>query len=661
MRKTIKKIISLVICLMMVSTSLVAANAAASGVPGRVTLSSDQWGGDTDGNYNLTWNMYYGNNATNWCLYEKAGTGGAFKQICSESIADNTPSPQSAVKAITGKTVSGNYSYYVALSNSYGTSTSNTITVTVGNANGDILIGSVDGDFPVNQFTIKQESCDFPLSYVGAANPAYTVETNHNTVVNCSIQNKSTLHIQGLKAGRASLKIRETTTNVTRYVGVRVRNADGSLPGMPDAVSLGSVSEDTDADLNFWKDFQPGDKNKQIDARYIYINGGPINGWKTWTTNPGDRARNYIKNSQQLGMIPFFVYYNIPDNDEGYAVDTNHIQSASYMDAYYKDLKYFLDICKNTAGDDTVGIVLEPDFLGYMMQQSGKQPNQISAMVNTAYSSGVLVKGTDPDFPDTVEGLVKSINYIVRKNCPQAYFGWQFNLWAYDGTDVPGKGILHKTETLGMPAGREFIKSKAQLITDYYKSAGVTANGANFVSIDKYGLDGGAATNASSDPAGSTWFWNADIWNNYLLFVSTMHTGSNLPVILWQIPVGHINGSQSPSPYSGGLFPDLDGTSTKYEDSAPVFFLGDTFKPGSSARFNYFKTNESNDPKITNNGTDTITWQSHIQEAKQAGVSSILFGAGVNSSTHGTGSPPTDSYWWITKAQQYYKNPVPSK
>jgi hypothetical protein len=578
-------------------------------------------------------------------------------QSGAKAITDATPAAQSGAKAITGKTITGIYYYYVTLTNSFGTTTSNTITVTVGNSTGDILINSVDSQQTVNQFTISQGSADYTLNYVGAATPVYAVATNNPSVISCAVQG-SKLTVKGLKAGRASLKIRESTTNVTRYVGVRVKNADGSLPGMPKYLSLGSVSEDTASDLNFWKDFQTGDKNKQIDARYIYINGGPINGWKTWTTIPGDRARNYMINSQRLGIIPFFVYYNIPDNDEGYAVDLNHIQSPSYMDAYYKDLKYFLDICKSNAGDDTFGIVFEPDFLGYMMQQSKQQPNQISALVNTAYSSGVLTKGVDPDFTNTVDGLVKSINYITKKYCPNAYFGWQFNIWAYDGPDVPGKGILHLTETMGQTAGLNVIKDKAKLIAAYYENSGVASNGASFVSIDKYGLDGGAGTNAPTDPAGSTWFWNADIWSNYLTFVNTLHTQTKMPVILWQIPVGHLNSSQSPNPYNGGLFPDLDGTTTKYEDSAPVFFLGDTFNPGSSERFNYFKTNASNDSKISDNGKDSITWQSHMQEAYSAGVTSILFGAGVNSSTHGTGSPPTDNYWWITQAQRYYKNPI---
>ncbi|MGL5352614.1 MAG: dockerin type I domain-containing protein, partial [Clostridium sp.] len=156
---------------------------------------------------------------------------------------------------------------------------------------------------------------------------------------------------------------------------------------------------------------------------------------------------------------------------------------------------------------------------------------------------------------------------------------------------------------------------------------------------------------------GSMWLWNADLWNNYLFYTKQLHETTNLPVTLWQLPVGHLNESQEPNPYDGGLFNNLDNTAGKYEDSAPTFFFGDTFKPGAGKRLDYFKKNEANDPKVKVNG-DTVTYGSHVEEAMEAGVTTMLFGAGVGASTDAVGSPPADNYWWITKAQRYYNNPV---
>lgn len=48
-----------------------------------------------------------------------------------------------------------------------------------------------------------------------------------------------------------------------------------------------------------------------------------------------------------------------------------------------------------------------------------------------------------------------------------------------------------------------------------------------------------------------------------------------------------------------------------------------------------------------------------MQDAAASGVIAVLFGAGVGASTNGVGAPPSDGYWWITKVQQYYRQPVP--
>src|SRR5581483_3457191 len=191
-------------------------------------------------------------------------------------------------------------------------------------------------------------------------------------------------------------------------------------------------------------------------------------------------------------------------------------------------------------------------------------------------------------------GLIQAINYTIHKNCPNCVFGWQFNLWASPGITVgiPSTGLMHLTDTMGISAGRTAIKNETQQIANYYLNGGVTSNGASFVSIDKYGLDAGSAM-SGNDPSTSAWFWNADHWNNYLLFDETLRTASGLPVVLWQLPVGHINTSQAPDPYTGGsLFPALTNASEDYEDSSPDFFLGDTFDTGGGTRLSYFTTNQ---------------------------------------------------------------------
>ncbi|MBZ9625570.1 cellulose binding domain-containing protein [Clostridium sp. FP2] len=659
-KKSIKKILTSLVIIAFIVTLLPTkiTFAAAAATPGVPTLASNQWGTDVDGNYDISINLWYGNNGTSYKLFERLGISGEYKVVSEGALMDNSPGSQSFVVPIRNRTATGSYNYYAQLNNSYGTSTSPVFGVKVGK-DGDtkILIDGVDDIGVKLQHTIAKGIKDYKLSNAKNANSDFTVNSSNTSSVKASIVNGNILRLEGLAAGRSGIKVVDRATGDIRQIGIRVKKADGTLPGMPEYLSVGQVSEDTDNDLNFWKDTNSDDRNKRTDIRYIYINGGYEKGWRTWTTEDGARAKGYIAESLKLGMIPFFVYYNIPDNDESYDVDFKHINDKTYMEGYFKDLKFLLDICTQYGGDETIGLVLEPDFLGYMMQKSGKQPEQIKALVDAAYSSGVLDKTKDPAFGNNVNGLVQAINYTVRKYYKTAYFGWQFNIWAYDGPEIPGQGILHKTELIGWDAGRKIIKQVATETANYYMAAGITSNGADFISIDKYGLDGGYENGAKDNPSSSRWLWNSDIWNNYLLYTKTLNEQTKKPVILWQLPVGRINSSLEPNPYNGGRFPDLTGEVANYEDSAPTYFFGDSFKPGSGNRLNYFSKSEAKDAKIKVSG-DTVTWGSHMEEAKASGIISILFGAGVGASTDAVGSPAPDNYWWITKAQRYLKNPL---
>ena len=658
MRK-IKKFLALMITFaIFMSIAPVNAFAAATSIPAAPTLSHNQWGTDVDGDYDIKCNLWYGNNATSYKVYEKFGSNGDYALIQEGELEDNTPSPQEVIVNIRGKDKVGTYYYYAEFINDFGITKSNEISVIVGsNGNTKIVIDKIDDDGVKAQFTIEQGTFEYALNNSNNKDAKFKVISNNKDVAKAEIVDGNKLKVSGISHGRSGLKIVDEKTGDERQIGVRVKKTNGELPGMPDYLSIGQVSEDREGDLNFWRDIDDDYTNKRTDIRYIYINGGPFTGWRSWTSEDGARAKTYITESLKMGMVPFFVYYNIPDNEESYDTDLKHINDKEYMEAYFKDLKFLLDICIEYGGDETIGMVFEPDFLGYMMQQSGKKPTEISAVVDAAYSSGILEKGKDPEFENNVKGLVEAINYTVNKYYKEAYFGWQFNIWSYSSHEIPNQGLLHKTELIGWDAGREFIKQVAKETADYYYSAGITSYGADFISIDKYGLDGAFETGAADDPEKSKWFWNADIWNNYLLYTETLHNETKLPVVLWQIPVGHINGSESISPYDGEKFNELENKAEYYEDSATTYFFGDTFKGGNDNRTNYFSKNESNDEKIKANG-DTITWGSHIEEAKKSGIISILFGAGVGASTDAVGSPPTDDYFWITKAQHYYDNVV---
>lgn len=512
-----------------------------------------------------------------------------------------------------------------------------------------LLFGSLLLKVSFSQTSLTLNNLPLQINVNEGASLVYTfdqtidaVASRNPGVVSWQLSGTS-ITFKGLKAGRTGLKI--TAGSSSYYLGMRVNKSNGKVPGMPDYVSIASVSEDLAGDLQFWKDIQPGVKNKSMDIRYIYINGGPLTGWHTWgAKRPGQFARESLRH----GLIPFFVYYNIPDGDESYQTDLKHIQDPAYMTAYFKDLNIFLDSVENVMKGELYGIILEPDFLGYMQQNA--VPNDPHS-IKTSVSATSIATGAG-----TLITLVERINKTIqakRNAGSNLFFGWQQNLWSTPNFQGP-QGICRRTDDNSFAAGKFYIQWSAREATTYHMKAGVLTNGADFISIDKYGLDA-MGTNANTDPAAVTWFWNNDHWRNYLLYCKTMHETSGKPVVLWQLPVGRINQSTFVSAYTGAPYADVNNTPTKYEDSSTDFFLGDSINTTDPLRINYFSQNKWNDSKVIKNG-NMISWGKHIKECKDAGIISVQFGAGVNASTDGVGSPPSDNYFWIQKVQGYYLN-----
>ncbi|MGE5415653.1 MAG: glycosyl hydrolase family 18 protein [Acidobacteriota bacterium] len=94
----------------------------AKGKPGTPAIYHDNW--DGDGNYTIEMDMWWGNNGTNYTLFEN---GSIAK---SGTLVDNTPNWQTVKVPISGR-ANGTYSYKFDLTNYYGTTSSMTITVNV--------------------------------------------------------------------------------------------------------------------------------------------------------------------------------------------------------------------------------------------------------------------------------------------------------------------------------------------------------------------------------------------------------------------------------------------------------------------------------------------------------------------------------------------------
>lgn len=459
--------------------------------------------------------------------------------------------------------------------------------------------------------------------------------------------------------GRGCVKLTDMNGETIKTFGVVVGTGIDTTE-----YPIGMVSEDDPrTSIAFWQDFSV--HNKRCESRYVYLNGGPGDyGWRLNYTTPefnleplGKRVINFIRNSLSLGMIPTLVYYNIPAGGESYTTNNENLQNPKHMNDYFKDLEFLLDTINKENPDDITRIILEPDSIGYQMQMSGKKLSELPVCVDEVLKSGVLTN-TDPVFPNTNTGLIQAINYIIHKKCPKVEFGWQINAWSNPVSIPGGIGICKSSDFIeNFEEAKAFIKKTAEDTARYYLEGGIESYGASFFSIDKYGLEFSLVT-ADKNPIPNAWAFNNDHWNNYLLYAKSLGDIINLPCVLWQLPVGRLNGSHYISPYTNQRFPDMDDTSTKGQDSATTFFFGDTFTPPREY-YNYWAKNEWNDPLISSDGTN-ITYRSHLSLLKNYGIINYLCGAGVGNSTNSGGNPisgviPSDNYFCISKIQDSYK------
>ncbi len=348
----------------------------------------------------------------------------------------------------------------------------------------------------------------------------------------------------------------------------------------------------------------------------------------------------------------------------------------------------------------------------------------------TNVSTYPLLTDADPSFPNTLYGLVTSIPYVLKKQFTDirgnanaqwgsnVKVGWKMNLWA----SPPGGFAGNSNKINGVPFGVskglcrwtdvcypdqekpyplsevvDLFTQEVEALAKAYYSFGITEN-CDFFAVDRYGRDGatygkqgtylpnvydGAINPTASD---ISWCWNSDHWYNYLTFVKTAQAtvasllkqqGENpLPVLLWQIPVGHLNNSLAVSPSTGRVYTPLGnayGGSLQgdYEDAAQTFIYGDTFNPGAwpsqdlgVTRAGFFSKDLYN--QFASPSSGVMTWRSHLQDFVDAGVFGIVAAPGLGTSvcTFGvsqTGLGPFDFLWWIEHTQGYYQKPISLK
>jgi hypothetical protein len=241
----------------------------------------------------------------------------------------------------------------------------------------------------------------------------------------------------------------------------------------------------------------------------------------------------------------------------------------------------------------------------------------------------------------TIADYAQSINWVIKKFAPHVPFGWQDNVWAGDES---GHKWLHKAAN--NPA---LVKEHIENETNFLKQFHVfdAPFRPDFIAFDKWERDEFDQTLKGAG-LNNGYLYNTTDWNNYMTFVNGISENlQNLPVMLWQIPGGHLQ---------------VNKDSDAREDHAATaadYFLGDNNLDLNLDNVKKYIATSTLDPKsydVTSANvtdylacpkTDADCWhRNRLHDPLMKHVFAILWGGGSTTGIIGI-NPSLDDGGWL--------------
>src|SRR2546421_262785 len=307
--------------------------------------------------------------------------------------------------------------------------------------------------------------------------------------------------------------------------------------------------------------------------RYQYLAGGANtgNGWETWNSPSGAFASYYMTDSGKNNYIPVFIYYELLQSqpsiggDEGQR-DFSNLNNAGTMRAYYANFTLLLQRAHEYGS--TVLINVEPDLWGFLEQRAGNgSPASLGASVKSSGNADLQSAG----IPDTVQGFGWALAKLRDLYAPNVQLGVDLSMWA-TGVDF---------QTNRNPAVDP--SRQGDLAAAFLNAVGVASN--PFGSTYDLVFNGLADHDAAQYGDNSHWWDKNNVtlpnFAAWLSFAGRVHTVTNRPLVVWQIPVGN------------QYFLTMNNTCGHYQDNRAEYIL------------------------------------SHVGQLGAAGIQAALFGPGV--------------------------------
>jgi len=284
--------------------------------------------------------------------------------------------------------------------------------------------------------------------------------------------------------------------------------------------------------------------------RYQYLSGG-VNtgaGWETWNSPPGQFATFYMRDSDSIGAIPVFTYYELLQSlpsTGGTELDRDYsnLNNTSTMKAYYTNFALLMTMAK--AFGKPVVVHVEPDLFADMEQKAaGGNASAVSASVASSSYTGLGA------LPNTFQGFTWALLTLRNAIAPNVILATHASAWA-SGVDIG----LNTDPTLNLAAN-------ADTVAAFLNSAGIAANPTG-TTFDVVFND--VADRDSGTPSGHWWDrndTNLPDFKQWLTWITELHAKTARQMVVWQVPVGN------------QYFDTMNQTPGHYQDNRAEYFFG---------------------------------------------------------------------------------------
>lgn len=318
-----------------------------------------------------------------------------------------------------------------------------------------------------------------------------------------------------------------------------------------------------------------GRRPYQLDRQYIYI--ADTNDVKSYWGKDNGSDGNWSKQAFFLDrkVNPAIVIYMLQGGGDSWWTIKENCGNKDFMKKYFETIKLIVD---STIGTNPI-YVMEPDVWGYVLQSAREgdwSKPVFDSVTNNYYKTNKFEELKDnhldvechindlgldwlEEFDNKLSNLPGAIIKTIKYHDPDAFAGILMAYWAWKPEYEPSIGKLTKVGLFQNEQG--YIDITAEQCATFCKALlDATPYRGDFIGVEKNGTDQGYWDEKDNTPDVYDSYaeyldWDTDDMRQWLALSKTIGQTVDLPLIGWQIAVGHRGLPNTLNSYRDSFFP----------------------------------------------------------------------------------------------------------